>query len=364
MDLASRSANGTTSRRGRLSRQGAGDGPLVLSALSEIVSEAVIVTDERGIPVQLNGPAREAFARAGLPERLSAGAEYRDLRFFHADRVTPISLHPPLLHHVARAGSAIPYATWVGEGDDQRAMSITARPFHDARGSRRGAVIVARDMTTMFEATRIRDDFLRDAAHRLRGHLTTVAGYAELLEGEPHAGEIGGRLSRVADQLVETVDDLFRTAREDIARSIPPTDLSGALADVCSVFFGVAAARGITLQVIDEGCARVRFEQAELRQVLADILSHAIGHCRTAGKVVVRAHRDHQRTTVSVSDDGVHTSDDERRRELAQLTGSDTARGAASGYHRRNPVRANQATLSVRPEHPAGTVASLVMIAV
>lgn len=35
---------------------------------AEIVGEAVIVTDERGIPLRLNGPARDAFARAGLPE--------------------------------------------------------------------------------------------------------------------------------------------------------------------------------------------------------------------------------------------------------------------------------------------------------
>jgi hypothetical protein len=41
---------------------------LVLSTLNEIVGEAVIVTDERGIPRRLNDPARAAFARAGLPE--------------------------------------------------------------------------------------------------------------------------------------------------------------------------------------------------------------------------------------------------------------------------------------------------------
>jgi signal transduction histidine kinase len=97
-------------------------------------------------------------------------------------------------------------------------------------------------MTTVFEASRIRDDFLRDAAHRLRGHLTTVAGYADLSESHTRAGEIGGRLSRATQQLVDMVDDLFRTAREDTARS-SPGDVSAALSDVCGVFLGVAAAR-------------------------------------------------------------------------------------------------------------------------
>lgn len=354
---------------GRRGGRDAMDGSAVLSTLNEIVGEAVIVTDERGIPVRLNDPAREAFARAGLPEEIDAGREYRDLRLYHADRVTPITLGPGLLHRLA-AGSSIPYTTWFGEGAEQRAMSITARPFHDGRGSPRGAVVIARDMTAMFEAARIRDDFLRDAAHRLRGHLTTVAGYAELLESHPHAGEVGGRLSRVTDQLVEVVDDLFHSAREDIALSIAPTDVSSALADVCGVFLGVAAARGVTLQIIDEGCGSVRFDQAELRQVLADILSHAIGHCRTAGRIVLRAYRERQRTTVSVTDDGAHTTDHERRRQLAQLTGTvDPRPGRADGgehraFSRRHAVRANQATLSVRPDHPVGTIASLVMIAV
>lgn len=367
MSRESRRTGTATRGWGRRSSRTAVDGSLVLSTLNEIVGEAVIVTDARGIPVRLNDPAREAFARAGLPERMSADTEYRDLRLFHADRVTPITLGPGLLHRLAAAGSSIPYTTWVGEGDEQRAMSVTARPFRDERGSPRGAVIVGRDMTAVFEAARIRDDFLRDAAHRLRGHLTTVAGYAELLESHPDAGDISVRLSRVADQLVDVVDDLFRTAREDIARSIPPTNLSAALSDVCSVFLGVAAARGVTLQIVDEGCGSVRFEQAELRQVLADMLSHAIGRCRTAGRIVVRAHRENQRTTVSVADDGVHTTDDERRRQLAQLTGAADPRVGEDGpraFSRRQAVRANQATLSVRPDHPVGTIASLVMIAV
>lgn len=364
--MARRSTGSTARGRGRLSRRACDDVPLVLSALNEIVGEAVIVTDERGIPLRLNGPARDAFARAGLPETLSAGAEYRDLRLFHADRTTPIAVGPQLLHHVASTGNAIPYTTWVGEGAEQRAMSITARPFRDQRGARRGAVIVARDMTTVFEASRIRDDFLRDAAHRLRGHLTTVAGYAELLESHSPAGEIGGRLSRATEQLVEVVDDLFRTAREDVARSIPASEVSAALSDVCAVFLGVAGARGVTLQVIDEGCGSVRFEQTQLRQVLADLLSYAIGHCRTAGRIVVRAHRDHHRTTVSVADDGLHTTDEERRRQLAHLMGAADHRTATRdpAFAPRHAVRANQATLSVRPDHPVGTIASLVMIAV
>lgn len=334
---------------------------LVLPTLMDVVEEAVVVTDDRGLPLHLNDAAREAFARAGLPERLSADREYHGLHFFHADRVTPISLAPPLLQHVAQAGSMIPYMTWVGRGDDQRALSITARPLHDTCGTRRGAVIVARDMTTMLEATRVRDDFLRDAAHRLRGHLTSAAGYAELLGADAHAGEAGRRLARVTDQLIAEVDDLFRIARAGIARSIPPTDLSSALADVCSIYIAAANSRGVTVQVIDEGCGEVRFDRAELRQVLADLLSQAIARCRTAGRVVVRAYRDDQRTTVSVSDDGPHTTDDERRRALAQLSGSDPG-ARTGGTHRRDPVRANQATLSVRPDHPVGTVASLVML--
>ncbi len=370
MNLASRNTRSVDSARSRRARNAVDSDPLVLSALSDAVSEAVIVTDHRGLPVRMNDPAREAFARAGLPEKLSADAEYRGLRFFHADRVTPIAVAPPLLHHVAFTGGGIPYTTWVGEGDDQRAMSITARPFADERGRRSGAVIVARDMTEMFEATRIRDDFLRDAAHRLRGHVTTVAGYAELLETDGPLGAIGERLARATGQLVDTVDDLFRTAREDVARSIPSVDLSAALSDVCAVFIAVAAARGVTLQVVDEGCGRVRFDQAELRQILADLMSHAIEHCSTAGKVIVRTHREQRRTTVTIYDDGAHTTHEQRQRELAELTAAsaEASVGAINGgippHSRRTVVRANQATLSVRPDHPVGTVASLTMIAV
>jgi hypothetical protein len=35
---------------------------------------------------------------------------------------------------VASKGNAIPYTTWVGEGVEQRAMSIAARPFRISAG--------------------------------------------------------------------------------------------------------------------------------------------------------------------------------------------------------------------------------------
>jgi K+-sensing histidine kinase KdpD len=121
----------------------------------------------------------------------------------------------------------------------------------------------------------------------------------------------------------------------------------------------------VALQVIDEGCGSVRFEQTELRQVLADLLSYAIGHCRTAGRIVVRAHRDHHRTTVSVADDGgtrATTSDGASWRIHGR--GRSPHDDARPGVRLAGAVRANQATLSVRPDHPVGTIASLVMIAV
>jgi hypothetical protein len=41
---------------------------------------------------------------------------------------------PQLLREVASKGNAIPYTTWVGEGVEQRAMSIAARPFRISAG--------------------------------------------------------------------------------------------------------------------------------------------------------------------------------------------------------------------------------------
>lgn len=344
-------------RRGRDRRALRAHGSDDFFALADAMSLGVIVLDARRAPVRMNAIARGLLTHMGFPDDLRERVDLAALRLSEADRATPPDEYAERVDKLIAMGGAVPMTMWVGDEHDRRTVWVVAREISGRRGPR-GSVIFARDVTTKYDATRVRDEFLRDAAHRLRGQLTAVSGYAELLSEDVATQDAAQRILRSTNLLVDTVDDLLHTAREEIIRSIDATDLSAALTDVCSVFLPIAAARGMSLHLRDEGCGLVRFDQAELRQVLAALVSNAIDHCAPGGRITIEAHRTYNHTSIVVIDDGV-TTDEVRHRELEALASSSTTEASP----RCNSVRANQATLTVQADHPHGTVSTLVVIA-
>jgi len=135
-------------------------------------------------------------------------------------------------------------------------------------------------------------DLLVLASEELRGPLTSVSGYLQvLLDGE--VGELGPGQHRVAsiaarnaERLERLVDDLIVVAQLQAgAPAGDPLDLGALVRERVRGAAGSAEARGVLLGAGSEPCPRVAGDVISLGQAVDYLLQYAIGFSMPGGAV-------------------------------------------------------------------------------
>jgi signal transduction histidine kinase len=172
------------------------------------------------------------------------------------------------------------------------------------------------------EAISVRDEFLSVAAHELKTPLTSLRGYAQLLEREferrdqPSAERVhraartiqmqSDKLTRLISQLL----DVSRIQSGKLAIERKPTDLSQLVQDVVSA--ARTQLRGHTLEVETPETAEALVDPLRVEQVLTNLVDNAIKYSPEGGPISVRLSRVDGCFTVEVRDRGVGVTPEHR----------------------------------------------------
>ncbi|GAA3711243.1 HAMP domain-containing sensor histidine kinase [Zhihengliuella alba] len=189
--------------------------------------------------------------------------------------------------------------------------------------------------------------FVGDASHELRTPLAAIRGYAELVGATEHLSDDGrASMNRVVEQsrrMGSLVDDLLLLARLDSARggSAPATpdddvDLSRLVAEETADFRVTAPGHQWRLELPPDPVV-VRGQTAQLRQVVANLLSNARKHTPDGTEVTVSlriaAAGASEGTTaaLSVVDDGPGIPADFLPHVFERFARADAARSGGEG---------------------------------
>ena len=172
---------------------------------------------------------------------------------------------------------------------------------------------MAETNVALYEANRIKSDFLANVSHELRTPLTSIIGFAELLR---EGGEQDGKAARYAENilisgriLLEIINDLLDLAKIEAGKvelRLEPLRIS----ELCNTLidFTKPVADGKKLWISYEGDGELPMlitDRGRLRQVLFNLLSNAIKFSPEHGRVRLRAKRDGTDGVVlSVQDEG------------------------------------------------------------
>ena len=226
----------------------------------------------------------------------------------------------------ARIGDPDPTARVPISGEtrssDRRIIAFQSRPLPD------GATLVAfTDVTdtreleralversaALSEAERLKRDFVGNVSYELRTPLTTIIGYAELLDhaAEPlsdRARSYIGSVRQAASQLGRSIDDVLDMAEIDA------DEMALDLGDVdVAVELETAAERGrreadpaeVSIVVVAEADAGViRADRRRLAQVLDHLVENAVRQSPAGGQVTLTAKRLMSEVQISVADVG------------------------------------------------------------
>ena len=202
-------------------------------------------------------------------------------------------------------------------------VSLTVSPILDGNGRVIGASKIARDISErkrleerLFEANRLKDEFLATLSHELRTPLNAILGYANMIksgavaeENKERAIDTIERNARSLAKLVEDVLDVSRIVSGKMRLIVQPVNVGDVVSDVVEAMLPAADAKGVRIEMsIDPDTGVMQADPDRLQQIVWNLMSNAVKFTGRGGFVEVQVKRDAGNIVLVVCDSGMGIS--------------------------------------------------------
>lgn len=192
---------------------------------------------------------------------------------------------------------------------DGRVYSLTASSVA-GEGQGHAAVLFVVDITAREQAERQRQEFTANVSHELKTPLTSIMGFAEIMENgivrPEDIGRFAGKIRSEAMRLLTLIEDIIRLSRLDEGAPVPfePVELSALCGTVRDRLTHKAAENKITLHV--KGApVTVSGQRRTLEQMIFNLADNAIAYNKPHGSVTLETGEENGAPFVRVSDTGI-----------------------------------------------------------
>jgi PAS domain S-box-containing protein len=216
-------------------------------------------------------------------------------------------------------------------------IDVDAQVRHQQESEARKVAETARQSAEV--ASKSKSDFLAAMSHELRVPLTSIMGYAELMEGSglsKSRRQLATRsISTSAKHLLSIVDDVLDLAKIEagvIDVRSGEVDVGRVVAETLTMLGPLADRRSVELiaEKVDPSLT-ARGDARRLRQALLNVVSNAVKFNRSGGAVRVSATAEPDSVRLEVSDEGPGLPPAIRSRLFDQFTGVPEASDDAEG---------------------------------
>lgn len=217
----------------------------------------------------------------------------------------------------------------------RRTLSLTARRLHPVRGTRRRILLSIVDRTEIKRAERgrevlleleheareraeaadrMKDQFVATVSHELRGPLTVIAGWTNVLQNagpSPDAAVLAKAIAAIArgvtaqGRLISDLLDHARLTTGTVELKREPINLLTVAESALDGVRAAAAAKDITIELAGDGTSSVVLGDSDrMQQVLWNLVFNAVKFTPRGGHVWVSVGRVGNQVLVKVRDDG------------------------------------------------------------
>jgi signal transduction histidine kinase len=305
----------------------------LVKTVLDTIDVGIVAVDAEGRTILVNGQ-QAIFQHTASPAGSGSAAEEPQQLMFGQDRVTPLPEDKRPIHRAVSGETFADYLVWIGEGEDQRAMSTAARVIKDDDGRFSGAVIVHNDVTGLVEALAAKEDLISNVSHEFRSPLMSVLGNVDLVLGElegysPMAVRRLEVVQRNAERLLSLVSDLLVSASAVPTVHPRRTDLAGLVETSIGSAQAQADATGVSLKSDVPAPLWAHADPLRIGQALDNLVSNAIKYSSEGGSVTVSARSDGTSVQLNVQDTGMGFSEEEASRIFTRFFRTRAAREAA-----------------------------------
>ncbi len=310
-------------------------------AILSQIAEGVIMADPSGRITFVNEEARRIYGIAELgvtPDR------YSDVYHVYTLQGEPFpSLELPLARAVLRGETVVNQKLLVHRADGQQVVAeVSATPVTAEDGTRMGAVLAVRDITSQYNVERQKDDFLSAAAHDLRTPLTSMKGRVQLLRRRAERGHLDleimvtelDRIDIGLRRMTSLISELLDVANIQIGRPLvlerKPVDLVALAREVATEQQHVSDRHQVTVNARTPIVIGT-WDQTRLERVLANLLSNAIKYSPEGGAIEVCVDGQGDWGVLSVTDEGIGIPEVDLPRVFDRFMRGENAAGKIPG---------------------------------
>ncbi len=169
---------------------------------------------------------------------------------------------------------------------------------------------------TLFQANKVKDDFLANVSHELRTPLNSILGFADLLGGnkDDRVRRYGKNIGSAAGNLLNMINDLLDMAKIEAGKAQIRMDKVSVI-DTCQTLAALMAPQADKKQIeirsqLASDLPIIDSDAGKLQQILYNLLSNAIKFTPIGGMVTVSAGMTNGKKVsarevfISVSDNG------------------------------------------------------------
>ena len=201
--------------------------------------------------------------------------------------------------------------------ENERVYYATASPVVLDDQKKVGRVCLLRDVTHYKELDEMKSEFVDTVNHDLRSPLTTIRGYATMLD---MVGELNEQQSRYVKKITDSVERMYRLVNTllDIGRIEAGIDLKLEWLPLADIVRQVAedlrvnaVPKQIDYQVVlpETTLPMVQADRALMEQAIQNVIDNAIKFTDRGGKVTISIRTDEEQfVTVEVKDTGAGIS--------------------------------------------------------
>ena len=174
-----------------------------------------------------------------------------------------------------------------------------------------GAVIVILDVTEKEDGERLRREFTANVSHELKTPLTSISGFAEIMQSgmvaQADVPRFAGNIYSEAQRLIALVGDIIKLSRLDegaYALEKKPVDLLRLSGEVIDRLSPEAKRHDVSLQLDGDSC-EIQGVRPVLDEMIYNLCENAIKYNRPGGSVRVSVTPDSKGVCVRVADTGI-----------------------------------------------------------
>lgn len=189
---------------------------------------------------------------------------------------------------------------------------VKARPLFDATGQVELAITIFSDVTEAYEENQRKDEFISMASHELKTPVTSLKGFAQVLQrrlqkqGDEKALHFVTRMDAQLNRLTKLVSDLLDVSRMQAGKltfDSESFELDALVLETVEDVQAATAGHQIVVEGRTGGC--VVGDKDRLGQVFINLLTNAVKYSPQKEKVIVHLSADSREAVVSVQDSGI-----------------------------------------------------------